>query len=298
MSKENKSRYALLGMLSLQPMSGYDLKKFTEESTANFWQENYAQIYPILRQLTDTIPFFNKKNQRGTVMSNAQVEQMPMKGMNIRGILLSLVLNVAIPLLLYNICKTRFHTTEVAALSVAAIFPICDSIFEVIWHRQFDVIAIISLLGSLVGIIGVLLGGDAKLLLIRESFFTGALGLACFISFLLPRPLMFYFARQMMAGKDQVKLAAFNEQWKKPQARFVHRLITFVWGCAFLAEFLVRVALVYMLPTALVLAVAPIVTTGIVVVTMLWTFAYARRVAQRVRERQQLETPPQSQSPA
>jgi DNA-binding PadR family transcriptional regulator len=52
-SKENKSRYALLGMLSLQPMSGYDLKKFIEGSTANFWQENYAQIYPMLRQLTE-----------------------------------------------------------------------------------------------------------------------------------------------------------------------------------------------------------------------------------------------------
>jgi DNA-binding PadR family transcriptional regulator len=53
MGKENKSRYALLGMLSLQPMSGYDLKKFTEGGTANFWQENYAQIYPMLRQLTE-----------------------------------------------------------------------------------------------------------------------------------------------------------------------------------------------------------------------------------------------------
>jgi DNA-binding PadR family transcriptional regulator len=53
MSKENKSRYALLGMLSLQPMSGYDLKKFIEGSTANFWQENYAQIYPMLKQLAE-----------------------------------------------------------------------------------------------------------------------------------------------------------------------------------------------------------------------------------------------------
>jgi|SRR5438552_1182860 len=52
MSKENKSRYAILGLLSLRPMSGYDLKKFTEEGTSNFWQENYAQIYPMLRQLT------------------------------------------------------------------------------------------------------------------------------------------------------------------------------------------------------------------------------------------------------
>lgn len=52
MSKENKSRYALLGMLSLGPMTGYDLKKAIEASIGNFWQEHYAQIYPMLKQLT------------------------------------------------------------------------------------------------------------------------------------------------------------------------------------------------------------------------------------------------------
>src|SRR5215471_7114183 len=52
MSKENKSRYAVLGALSYAPMSGYDLKKFIEGSTSNFWTESYAQIYPMLKQLT------------------------------------------------------------------------------------------------------------------------------------------------------------------------------------------------------------------------------------------------------
>ncbi len=52
MSKENKSRYALLGVLSLRPMSGYDLKKAIDMSVGHFWQENYAQIYPMLKQLT------------------------------------------------------------------------------------------------------------------------------------------------------------------------------------------------------------------------------------------------------
>jgi len=51
-SRENKSRYALLGMLSYMPMSGYDLRKFIESSTSNFWSESYAQIYPMLKQLT------------------------------------------------------------------------------------------------------------------------------------------------------------------------------------------------------------------------------------------------------
>jgi len=53
MGRENKSRYAVMGMLTLQPMSGYDLKKLTEISIDNFWQENYAQIYPILKQLAE-----------------------------------------------------------------------------------------------------------------------------------------------------------------------------------------------------------------------------------------------------
>jgi len=53
MAKENKSKYALLGALSLCPGSGYDIKKFMEQSTSNFWNESYGQIYPILKQLVD-----------------------------------------------------------------------------------------------------------------------------------------------------------------------------------------------------------------------------------------------------
>src|SRR5947209_13038179 len=53
MGKENKSRYAILGMLSLMPMSGYDLKKYIEMGTSNFWSESYGQIYPMLKQLAE-----------------------------------------------------------------------------------------------------------------------------------------------------------------------------------------------------------------------------------------------------
>ena len=49
--KENKTKYAVLGILSFKPMSGYDIKKFYEHSVANFWSASYGQIYPILKQL-------------------------------------------------------------------------------------------------------------------------------------------------------------------------------------------------------------------------------------------------------
>lgn len=51
MAKENKTKYALLGVLSLGPASGYDIKKYCDASIAHFWNENYGHIYPVLRQL-------------------------------------------------------------------------------------------------------------------------------------------------------------------------------------------------------------------------------------------------------
>jgi PadR family transcriptional regulator, regulatory protein AphA len=52
-AKENKSKYAVLGALSIYPGSGYDIKKLMEQSTSNFWNESYGQIYPILKQLIE-----------------------------------------------------------------------------------------------------------------------------------------------------------------------------------------------------------------------------------------------------
>jgi len=51
MQRTSRTRYALLGFLTWRPMSGYDVKKAVEQSTANFWSESYGQIYPILQDL-------------------------------------------------------------------------------------------------------------------------------------------------------------------------------------------------------------------------------------------------------
>jgi PadR family transcriptional regulator, regulatory protein AphA len=51
MARENKSRYAILGVLSMGPRTGYEVRKTIESSLANFWNESYGQIYPILRTL-------------------------------------------------------------------------------------------------------------------------------------------------------------------------------------------------------------------------------------------------------
>lgn len=43
--------YAILGLLSIEPMSGYDIRRNLEESLSHFWSESYGQIYPALKRL-------------------------------------------------------------------------------------------------------------------------------------------------------------------------------------------------------------------------------------------------------
>ena len=51
MKRRRSSPYAILGLLSLRPMSGYDVRKTAAESVGHFWSESYGQIYPALREL-------------------------------------------------------------------------------------------------------------------------------------------------------------------------------------------------------------------------------------------------------
>jgi len=177
--------------------------------------------------------------------------------------------------------------TAFTALSVTAIIPLLSTGVEVIRNRRLDLIAIFSLLGTLTGIITIFLGGDARLLIVRESLFTGVLGLTCFVSLLLfPRPLMFYIIRQVVAGNDVARIQTFNRNWQHtaPRVRSTHRVITTVWGCVFLGEFLVRTLIAYTLPIAVGLVLGSTLFTGMMVATIAWTFAYAHRVQRRVQQ--------------
>ncbi len=53
MAQINTTQYALLGMLSFQPMSGYDIKKIIDHSISFFWSENYGHIYPVLKKMEE-----------------------------------------------------------------------------------------------------------------------------------------------------------------------------------------------------------------------------------------------------
>lgn len=218
-----------------------------------------------------------------------QLNRATSSGINIRGLIVSLLINAVIPFLLFTFLTRYESMTAFTALSVTAIIPLLSTGVEVIRNRRLDLIAIFSLLGTLTGIIAIFLGGDARLLIVRESLFTGVLGLTCFVSLLLfPRPLMFYIIRQVVAGNDVARIQTFNRNWRNaaPRVRSTHRVITTVWGCVFLGEFLGHTLIAYTLPIAVGLVLGSTLFTGMMVATTAWTFAYARWVQRRVQQEQ------------
>lgn len=48
MKRENKTIYIILGFLSHEDLSGYDIKKRIDSSLSFFWGAGYGQIYPTL----------------------------------------------------------------------------------------------------------------------------------------------------------------------------------------------------------------------------------------------------------
>jgi DNA-binding PadR family transcriptional regulator len=70
---------ALLGVLSLAPMSGYTIRAVVEQSIGNFWSESFGQIYPALKRLTAE-GMVQKKTERQKGRPDRNVYSLTEKG--------------------------------------------------------------------------------------------------------------------------------------------------------------------------------------------------------------------------
>ena len=76
-------KHAVLGFLSIAPMTGYDLRKHMEESVAHFWPADQAQIYRTLGHLAadglvtvTTIPQEGKPDRREHSITDAGLAEL------------------------------------------------------------------------------------------------------------------------------------------------------------------------------------------------------------------------------
>jgi len=206
----------------------------------------------------------------------------------LKNMAVDMIVSGVCPMLAYHYLKNQLGWSELHALSAAIIFPIIGAMYDLLKVRTLNIISGLAIVGILVSLLATYLGGDPRLLLIRESLLTLALGIAAFLSLLLPHPLIYYFGRAATARQGTEKLDEFDRHYReKPAVRRLLRFITMVWGVTFTLEFAVKVALVYTLPVETVLIVSPILLNGIIVGTLIFTFAYVRIVRKRAQAQAQ-----------
>ena len=206
----------------------------------------------------------------------------PPRPPTLRGLLPTLAVSALLPFATYRLLTAYVPSmSEVMRLMVAGVFPAAHSVLGIILRRSLDIVAVIVIVGISVSIVATFVGGDPKLLLIRESFVTGALGLLGLSSMLWKRPLMFHIGRQMSAGRDPVLVARFDALWQRPHGPRTFRVMTLVWAIGWLTEFALRVVMVETLTIPTVLAISPLVFGAINLGLFAWMFAYVRRVRRR-----------------
>lgn len=197
-----------------------------------------------------------------------------------RGLLLELGVNLLGPWLVYRLCLPWLG--EFGALVASGIPPAFWALTGLARARRLDALSLLVLLGIALSVAASLLGGEPRLLLLRESLVTGAIGLAFLVSLALGRPLVFYLARATLARESAEGAESFEAAWRaRPGLVRSIRLITLVWGLGLCAEFALRAWLVMRLPIERVLVVSPLVGYSAYGALVAWTLWYRMRLKAR-----------------
>lgn len=198
----------------------------------------------------------------------------------IQSVVSSIVINGIIPILIYNLML--LYVSNLTALLIATGIPLIDNLLFLLKYRKVDAFALFMLAGFVLSIVAFFIGGNERLILLRESFVTGILGVGFILSLLFSKPLIFHFALKFIAGDDQHKQSQFYEGWNLPYFRFVLRMMTAVWGIALMGEAVIKVILVYQLTVSAFLAISQLTFYSILGVTILWTVLYRKHANKKL----------------
>lgn len=193
---------------------------------------------------------------------------------NAAGILVEIVVNFALPYLIYS--RLEHSRGEVVALIASSGPPVVWSLIVLIRKREVDVISAFVVAGIVLSLLATLGGGSVKFLQLRERMVSVLFGLAFVVSALIRRPLIYEFARAGMKRNNSAELGRLESLKNDPTLRRSMTVMTLVWGIVLLADAAVSAALVMVLSVKQYLIVGPILGNAVMGALALWTFLYVR----------------------
>jgi hypothetical protein len=191
----------------------------------------------------------------------------------------TLLLGLIAPIVAYDLLSG--HTSDVTALSIGAAFPAAATLWTLARTRRPDPVALMTLAGIVLGLIGALTFDSSMFLLLKDSVITGAFALVFLGSLLAARPVTFALGRTMMASTPAER-EAYDATWDHPGVRTGHRRTTVEWGAAFLLDAGLRAVLAFVLAPGTLLVVSPLLAAAVLGPVALATVRRRRRAAARM----------------
>jgi hypothetical protein len=210
-----------------------------------------------------------------------------------RALIPTLIIDVGGTMGVYYLLASHFSHTSIWPLLGASLVPSVSNIYNFIRRRTVDIVGIIILIGLIGSIIPAVFGSSQRLLLVRESFITGAVGVALLISGFLRRPLGYHVMREFLTANEALPVERFQILWKSSFFRRGVRTMTIVWGALLLGDFVLRGFMALRMNIAVVLGIGPVVTTALLLLagffTAIWLGWAMKKTLQEHIERDLLE---------
>jgi hypothetical protein len=184
--------------------------------------------------------------------------------------------DVGLPVLTYYALHLLGATDWVALLAATAVAGLRIG-WDAVRHRRLNQFAVVMLLIYGIGLVLALVTGDPRALLFKSSLVTAAVGAVFLATAVIGRrPLSLSALQSFQPDKAEL----FAERYRSdPDVRHGFRLTSTVWGVGLLAEALLRLPLVYLLPIDIGYGASEALFVAAFVVLIGWTVWYMRRGA-------------------
>ena len=217
-----------------------------------------------------------------TVASSPAAPGGPSPGQMIRNIGLSLVINAAVPFVVFRLAEPHYPHDSVIPLLYSTILPALWLAYGTIAKRSIDAIAIIAICETVATIAVTLLASNVGWALIARASQGALVGLVFAGSVAIRKPIIYYISRQFAVGADPERAAGFERAHTLDKGR-TFSIATLVWAAGLIVLSAVQVTLAATLEHATYLLVGPVISIGGNIALLVWSIRFSIRRLMKYR---------------